>query len=273
MLKISSDRIITQNYLEYSSLRKLFSNEILALRIPNYCQADICNKIADILIAKQSDLECYHHEIKNGSSIKYLDYGVDRLGKSFNTTYFSDTKQRQEYYENALRIIRFIRNIVPGQLSPVDQFRLELDEVWPGEVGLGNFERRKMFAGIPRVMSRPKDAKPIASQPHIDFLPKKYADIVGQYAMNIYIRVPEEGGDLELWDIPPLTHEESQKLEFCSDWRSQLPSSQVFSPSIGELIIFNSRCPHAVKMFGGGTRITLQSFIGLTITDRLLLWS
>ncbi|MFN8769891.1 MAG: 2OG-Fe(II) oxygenase [Neisseriaceae bacterium] len=273
MTKLVFEKVITKTALDQESISSLLNDKIIAIRIPQYSSPDICEQIAKGLFKYTTKFECYHHELKNGEDIEYVDYGVDRFGVSFNTTYNGDKEHREKYYLNAIENIRLIRSILPNQLSPFDRFRLEIDEIWLFGVGLANFEGRKMFAGVPRIMTRPDKTERIAVQPHIDYLPCKYGQLLAQFAVNIYMQVPQNGGELELWDIPALNETQVANLKNIKDWRKILPTSTLIKPTVGELIIFNSRRPHAVHQFTKGARISLQSFIGLTQSKQLLLWS
>ena len=269
--KDSSVKVIESEKLNLSDLDKLFCGEVNAIRIPNYYRNDKM-KNGDGCFSNSNNLECYDHELKDGEQVKYLDYGVDRYGVSFNTTYNGCPEAKTRYYNNVVKNIRSIREAFPGELSPFDRFRLELDETWRGPVGLASFEDKKLMAGIVRVMNRPDESELISAQPHVDLLPQRYADLQGQFAVNIYLRVPEQGGYLELWDAPVVKHENADDV--CSgDWRSRLNSSTYIKPEQGDLIIFNSRVPHAVSGFSNGPRVSIQSFIGLFPDKELQLWA
>lgn len=252
-------------------LNELFNGKINAIRIPNFFREESEGNTGKIF-SQEKSLECYNHEIKEGETIRYLDYGVDRFGVSFNTTYNGCSIAKDRYYNNALENIRNIRNIFGPKLSPFDRFRLELDEIWPGNVGIAKFEDRKMMSGIVRVMNRPNDSELISAQPHIDILPKKYSSLIGQFAVNIYLSVPEQGGFLELWDAPAVHAENCNEVSE-GDWRSRLGKPTKIRPLTGDLILFNSRVPHAVSPFSGGPRVSIQSFIGLTSDGHLQLWA
>ncbi len=249
----------------------LFDREIVALRIPDYCSRELCSLIAGQL-RTHPFLEVYSHELREGGEVKYLDYGVDRFGVSFNTTYSCDSTAIKRYYDNARKSMQTVRDVCEGALSPFDRFRLELDEVWPGKTGLASFEGKKMMAGVVRVMNRPDDTERLSAQPHVDFLPSTYKHLAGQFAVNIYVEMPPGGGTLELWDVP-ITEQEMKSKRHDHDWRSELPSSTMILPQTGDLLIFSTRSPHAVEDIYGGSRISIQSFIGLTAEQDLLLWA
>jgi len=264
-------KIIENECLTLENLESLFSGKVNAIRIPNY-YSDKSIEAKGEYFSKNNFLECYDHEIKNGEEIQYLDYGVDRFGISFNTTYNGCPQAKERYYNNVVKNIRNIRDVFSDELSPFDRFRLELDEIWTEPVGLANFENRKLMSGIVRVMNRPNESELISAQPHVDILPIKYAELLGQFAVNIYLSAPEKGGFLELWDTPAVELEKADDI-CAGDWRSRLRDSAYIKPEAGDLIIFNSRVPHAVSPFSGGPRVSIQSFIGLAPDRKLQLWA
>lgn len=260
------------NFLCQSDIQRLFEKEYIAIYIPNYISFEQCDALAHKAL-NHNNLENYHHELRENNKITYLDYGVDRIGKSFNTTYDNQPKRKSQYYEEAVRITAAMRAFLPNQLMPFDKFRLEFDENWPHAVSLGYFEKRKMFAGMLRVMQRPDATERISKQPHVDFLPEQFEELAGQFTVNIYLKTTDHGGDLELWNVPPLQSSQARELETNYDWRSQLPKPLLIKPHAGDLIMFNSRCPHAVTSFTQGQRVSIQSFIGLKKNNQVVLWS
>jgi hypothetical protein len=125
-----------------------------------------------------------------------------------------------------------------------------------------------MMAGIVRVM-KSENSHLSAKQPHFDALPTKYYTFDSQFAANIYMQTPEEGGCLELWDVDALKPGEHTP----KDWRSKLPPSIQIQAKMGDLILFNCRRPHAIGEFNGSQRISLQMFIGFSKGEPLLLWN
>jgi 2OG-Fe(II) oxygenase superfamily len=161
-----------------------------------------------------------------------------------------------------------MRGFATPALAPIDKLRLELDEQFDEGASVASFQGRKMLTGIARI-TRAASSHLSAEQPHFDALPEKYARLDAQLAANIYLQVPGAGGELEIWDVPPL-HPMSQVPD---DWRAMLPGSIKIRPQQGELIIFNCRRPHAVGEFTGTDRVTAQTFIGWQKEAGLQLWN
>ena len=172
------------------------------------------------------------------------------------------------YFSEAPLAIERLRQYSSPAMTPIDKLRLELDERFANGARIANFLNRKMLAGIGRI-TRASHSHLSAVQPHFDALPIKYARLDVQLAANIYLRVPNSGGELELWDVSPL----SPYSEVPKDWRSELPTSLKIKPRLGDLIIFNCRRPHAISEFSEGDRVTVQMFIGYEKGKSLQLWN
>ncbi|CAI1901420.1 MAG TPA: hypothetical protein DIW66_11570 [Serratia liquefaciens] len=268
------NEIIVSDSLREQDLAKLFNGEVLAIHIKNYADEQISDRLSDFFLS-HSDLEGYPHDIKNGDEFVYVDYGVDRVGVSYNTTFGKpkDSDSYKRYFEHALPSIRNVRNFCSPSLAPFDKFRLEIDEVWPAGASIANFEGKKMLAGMARVMKRPELSVLGEKQPHIDGLQERSVTLRGQFSVNIYIKPSVSGGELELWDVPPIPITTLIENDAEYDWRGALPESVLIKPGKGDLIIINTRKPHTIRRFSGDSRISIQSFIGVSDNNHLMLWN
>lgn len=262
----NADNVIVADALELNDLKRLFENKTNLLRVSEYCPAQLC-EIASKNFLMNDLLESFHHEFYEDDP---LNSHVDRFGVTFNTTYTGAKAKKERYYQEIKNTNRQVRAIYQGFLSPFDKFRLELDEVWPHQVGIGNFEGEKMLASIVRVMKRP-DTEEISAQPRIEILPSRFANLRAQFVINIYFSLPPYGGELALWQ-EPLSDKSAKKLTEDKNWQEQLGKPALIKPGLGELIIFNARCPHAITKFSEGDMISIQSFLGLTEQNNLVLW-
>ncbi|OCA54365.1 2OG-Fe(II) oxygenase [Photorhabdus namnaonensis] len=268
------NKIIVSDSLQEYHLTKLFNDEVLAIHIKKYVDSSLANKLSDFFLSHEN-LECHPHDLKKGDEVVLVDYGVDRIGPSYNTTFgkSKDSDSYKKYFENALPAIRNVRNFCAPMLAPFDKFRLELDEIWYAGASIANFEGKKMHAGIARVMNRPERSFMVEKQPHFDGLQQQSVNLLGQFSVNIYISMPATGGELELWDVPEIPITELIEDNAENDWRGTLPPSVLIKPEQGDLIIINTRKPHAIRSFPEGCRISLQSFIGLSLNKHLMLWN
>lgn len=259
-------KVATEKELTVQNLEALVNDEILALVVPGYYDAWMCDQLAQKILAS-NQLQRYTHEVQNGQSLLQLYFGVDRLGMPFNSTY-NDEEMVSRYYDEASKGIKALRKLAHNGFSPIDRLRLELDEMFPDGATIATFEGRKMLAGISRITNAHLSYLS-AEEPHYDALPEKYARLDTQLAANVYLRVPQRGGELELWDISPLP----PLFEAPSNWRAQLPEPHVIQPQQGDLVIFNCRRPHAIGEFEGPARVTTQVFIGHQKGSPLKLWN
>ena len=268
-----NERVLTLDRLDLSSLEALFTNDICAIRVPNYAESEMCNNLSNWFL-KSDNIEEYHHEVRVDNKVKYLKYGVGRVGIAYNTTYNkpADSAENKRYHDEALSGIRSLREAMHPYMSPIDKLRLELDELWTYNASVAAFEGKKMFVGIGRVM-RPETSHLAETQPHFDSVPEKLSMLAGQFSANIYLKLPPSGGELELWDIPPLPITEIDNADLDTDWRSNLPQSLLIKPEKGDLILINTRRAHAVRKFDEGERATVQCFIGLKADNSLVFWN
>ncbi|WP_186645805.1 2OG-Fe(II) oxygenase [Fluviispira vulneris] len=269
-----NEKIIVRDSLDEISLKKLFNDEALAIHIKKFADVNLSNKLTEYFL-EHPKLECHPHDLKKENKTILVDYGVDRVGVSYNTTFgqSKESESYKKYFDGALPAIRDVRKACSPYLAPFDKFRLELDEIWSYGASLANFEGKKMHAGIARIMKRPELSYSVEKQPHFDGLQQKEVKLLGQYSVNIYISMPEIGGELELWDVPAIPIENYIEDSSECDWRGILPTSLIVRPEQGDLIMFNTRKPHAIRSFSANYRVTLQSFIGILPDKHLMLWN
>lgn len=263
---------LVKDCLDSASLRALVSDEICALRIPEYCTHESRERLQRYI--NNSALEDYQYVGGSQGEVKRISFGIKRVGIPFNSTYFSErgSDAREKYYRNAQSGICQLREACSPFLSPIDKLRLELDEIWPLGATLASFEGQKMFAGICRIME-PQDPPFPPSQPHFDALPSQVCTLSKQFSANIYIDVPDSGGELELWNVPPIAGFEVSDVDVDVERRTSLPEPITISPKARDLILFNTRRPHAIRQFERGIRSSLQCFIGITSLGSIEVWS
>jgi hypothetical protein len=247
-------------------LSDLVTDRVVAIVVPSFASELACDQIEAAL--DRARPEPYYHEVGSDSRKTYEYYGVDRIGMPFNLTYEGE-RQRQRYYDERLAGTRRFRELVTGP-SPIDRLRLELDEVWPDGAMLGAFEGIKMFAGIVRLMNAER-SRASEETPHIDVLPGSVCELQDQWAANVYIHVPDGGGELEVWDLPKAQSTADYPSDKLS--RESLPEPDLVTPRRGDLILFSARKPHAIRHFPLGRRISMQCFIGYFPGRALVLWN
>ncbi len=257
--------------LESKALEALFNDEIYVLVVRNYVRGELSRKYGEIIFSSD-ELEKYYYEVSDSGERKSLFLGVSRYGVSFSTTFGrpENSPEKQKYYISALPNITRIRELFDPYLSPIDKLRLDLDELYVHGANIAQFENKKMFCGIARVTHCDLDLQ--ERNPHVDSLPPEFF-LQRQFSANIYLSTPPVGGDLIVYPMKPLSAQEVDDFEANQKlWSSKLPEGIRIKPNNGDLILINTRRPHAVTKFTDGTRVSLQTFIGVNENRPLQLW-
>ncbi|TVR07032.1 MAG: 2OG-Fe(II) oxygenase [Salinarimonadaceae bacterium] len=268
---------ITQD-LDARGLYDLAAQKIDLIHVPGFCPQDFCADLADAVAAHQA-LEAYRTQ----SALKRLGMGfVDVDG---------DPQALGRYQAQALAATRAVRALAQSRLTPIDHLRLILDEVWPAGAMIERIRGAPAFVGAYRVIE-----PGAAMLPHNDRLARMLAALpagapdvapegpetppdscgmTGQLAVNIYLDMPEQGGEIELWLRHPTPEEDARIGADDGLSRETLePPKLVFRPAIGDLLIFNARLIHNVAPGVGGRRVSASCFIGCRGTARpLTVWS
>ena len=261
--------------LQLKDLLDLLHGKYLALRIPNYYPEKEAEEISQELV-KQKSLERYD---------RAPDVGVQRTAITFFET-SACVEMLKRYYKHAQVSIQTLREACFPNLSPLDKFKLELEEMWVAGAYIENIHDQTMLAGIGRVFEDDFELPP-----HQDIFARDISDaglppvrpfenLAAQLSANIYLQIPESGGELEVWEIKPSTFEQEKirDSEYTYEGiidRNILPSPTLqIKPKQGELILFDSGRIHAVRPCQGGPRVSMSMFIGYRTTDKALTyWS
>jgi hypothetical protein len=263
MTIVETDGIVTEASLSLANLSRLIDNQTLVLRIPGFITDDACRDIS-----------------KGLKSTGYDDYlnapSVGRIGMS----YF-ETGRKQEivdlYFATALQNIRVLRQACYPHPCPIDTLRCVLDEVWPAGCGLQTLYDKKMFVGLSRCMQPgvPLLAHHDMFGRHAPGTPEAIS-LISQFAINVYVDVPQIGGELAMW-MDEISDEEFLKRRGDNYGipLGRLPEPDMkVKPVEGDLIVFNARKLHAVLPGVGCDRITLSGFLGNRGQGkRLTVWS
>ncbi|MEM1155652.1 MAG: 2OG-Fe(II) oxygenase [Pseudomonadota bacterium] len=263
-LSLSSDnygiRVVDQ--LKSGDIIDLDLGNIVGIRIPGYYDKTLCHEAARKVINKP-DLEAY-------------DVAPDmcKIGKAiFDAA--TDRNALSEYYKRAPQDLKKMRRFFAPHLAPMDQVRLDLQEMWPAGSSLERLHGQTMFCGLVRVFKEGSEARP-----HQDMAPWDVPESVPvkslktQMAMNIYLANAEQGGELELWDYG--IHDQALycALKEANDYglnRKKIgPSCATIRPEIGDLVIFDAQRIHAVNRIAKGNRVAVSGFIGYRGTTQPL---
>ncbi|MER5210245.1 proline hydroxylase [Streptomyces sp. NPDC002838] len=158
--------------------------------------------------------------------------------------------------------------------DPFEKCREALAVDWPGTVAVGRRGGREMAPGVAR---EPNDG----FQVHFDDALREFegdlldAPLVAQFAFNLYLSVPEVGGETVIWRHRWHPRDEAFRLPRSYGYAEAVVSdaeSVEIKPAVAEALLLDPRNFHAVRAGRGARRIALGFSMGLTATGELLTW-
>jgi hypothetical protein len=242
-------------------LLTLLKGDCVALRIPKFCPEGVARALAQEIVTSTAR-QNYHHEVKNpdGSIKELLDYNVDRVGPVRNRLFGPDTRREHwlEYSQEGRALMERFRQIAaPHGSHPVDTLMSALSAAWPYGAGFDFVAPGiEAYAGVGR-FTRPGLKTRLSEEPHKDSLPEHIAYPV-QLGINVYLSVPERGGELVVWD-------EQDGRATTKVWEIR--------PRLGDLIIVRTSNFHSVNGFDSADRTTISCFGGMRHDGPIRLWS
>lgn len=262
---MKTDEIVVADELTTTSLLDLAERRIAAIHVAGYYNGDIAEGAANKLLT-HSARGTYHKELTSS---------VGRVHMPFVDTKH-DPELTAKYHEGALDAIRDLRSTFDPYPAPIDLVRLHLDELWPSGAHVLRLRGKTCFVGGVRVFE-PKTSRFYA---HNDFITQEtdapeISKVSEQLVANLYLKVPEEGGELLLWLRDPSPVEQQQILEVEGIMPDQIePPNLTLRPKAGDLILFSSKMLHAVNSVEGTHRVGAAAFIAVeNESTPLRLWS
>lgn len=263
VVRSATDEIADE--LTTETLLKLAAREIGAIHVKGYYPADIAGEVAQQAIEHKA-LGHYHKQYTSSVGRVYMPH--------IDTKW--DPELTARYHDAALPSIQDVRSMFHPYLSPTDRIRLELQELWPAGANLLRLRGRACFVGAFRVF------QPETSEfyPHNDAIDQEtdapeIEGVLNQLVANIYLQVPDEGGNLRLWLREP-TPEETETILDVEGLHPETVEEPVHEihPEAGDLIIFSPRQLHAVTPGRGRHRVGAAAFIATKgPQEPLVFWS
>ncbi|MEV4924790.1 2OG-Fe(II)-dependent halogenase WelO5 family protein [Streptomyces roseoverticillatus] len=159
--------------------------------------------------------------------------------------------------------------------DPFEECRAALGADWPGGIRVGRRSGREMGAGVAREPNQ-------GFRVHFDDTLREFfrgdlldSTIVTQFAFNMYLSVPESGGETIIWRHRWDPADEAFRLPGSYGYDESVVGdveSIELSPEVGEAVLLNPHFFHAVRPSRGARRIALGFAVGLSVTGELLTW-
>ncbi|CAN5466594.1 hypothetical protein BH10PSE12_BH10PSE12_15710 [soil metagenome] len=262
ILKESRQRIIDRNEdtLSIEDIESLACGDILACRIRGFYDVATCRVI--------------EQRVSAATATRYaVALNVEKLGMAL----FEATSDEllEDYYADAARAGDRAQALYSGHDDPIERLRSILDRLWPAGCDVEQLHDRPMYAGLVRIIGRHSELRPHQDNTNWDMTSSVRAQTMRtQFSCNVYFRVPEKGGELELWETRIDDESLYRGMRVTGDYsldrvRIGRPTL-IVPPGCGDLIVFDARRIHAVAKVVQGSRINASTFIGLRGADSAL---
>jgi hypothetical protein len=255
-------RIITSSAFTHRHLADLAAGRCAVVRVPGVMPRSRCEQTLRALESRAFD--SYGRE--------RVDPPVMRFGVGV-----SDHRENggvADAYWDALEEHQRAWNRLGLSFDPFALCRDAIGAGWPQGVAVGRRGGRAMGAGVFREPNQ-------GFQVHFDDAQREFSGdlldtpLIAQFAFNLYLSVPESGGETVLW----------RHLWHPADETFRLPHSYGFdeavvgdaeslelNPEVGEAVLINPRYFHAVRPSRGARRIALGFAVGLSAAGEFMTW-
>lgn len=258
-------------------VHQLASDQIQILRIRDYILPTTRKLLLDF--ANKSPKQDYLNDVIDPltGKVTKVSYGVWRVGPALNTIFGSNSpderkKLHEQYWDQTLDTQWGIEEALQGEGSPVDQLQSDLRN------RVGYDTKKPLINGLPAMAGIIRGTEPgktpMVEKPHVDVIrDETMLSISRQLSAVMFLEVPTNGGELVLWNGPlfnPTTDDESEFID--RTVRNHLAGG--LKPEAGDLVMFNTRHPHATTEFceKDGKRIAITTFVGIHDNEAFL-WS
>lgn len=247
--------------LQKNSIEALFNFEIDKIQVPNFITED-----ERTVLFQQIDacgMEFYQN----------VNPPIGKIG----TTVFEHQKidEKDSYFQKAENAINLLNAKVPLHNQIIGRILSSFRDLgYQTDIAFDKTENKQYFAGLVRLFGGG------GALLHIDYAPFDAANYsisenVAQIACNIFVKMPESGGESQVFDKVWDIEDEKMKIPNSYGYNEEIikeNKTTLIKPLNGDLTLFNSRCFHKVHP-SSDTRITISCFIGLKPNGSLVIWS
>ncbi|MFD4367080.1 2OG-Fe(II) oxygenase [Rhodococcus sp. NPDC058521] len=263
-LEERSARVVTTTIREFSAddLLQLLKGDVYAVRVRDVVAGAALDGLRTQFVGRDD-----HGPLGTDPQFRRIGYAFSEVAVGDEATYFEEAPEHRKH----------LRELAAPYGYPTDTIRILLDETWPSGTTLLTSESRKFFAGVVRYQQAGVDL-----EPHTDNVQRNLPDedILGirrQLSVNVYLDVPDRGGELEIWDSYP-SEGDYRALSGERVWGVDRDAvgepALTVRPQVGEAIFIDPRRVHAVAPSHDRPRVTVGLFIGVRGQDQpLAVWS
>ena len=262
-------------HVEVDSVLKVLRGELAAYRVRNYLSAPACRQIVE------------NFWISPKREPRYGD-GEDGVeGYLIGASHIEKTTQ--EYLEEAQTFAEAVKNLYQGTTNPLDKFRNSLITEKGQYIRVRPAEMNGLTAGNSKAVYW-NNLGEFLLLPHEDFAqlsdPRQKGFEIQQasrvMAVNFYPEVPENVGQLKIWNIEPddriraelnLTH---SGFPYPAELLADFPSL-VIPVTTGDLCVINGNLAHAVirgnPEASSKSRLLITCFMTFNTDNELIWWT
>lgn len=257
----------TVERLTVQHLSALFERRVAACHLKHFMGLDACRAVSARLLVDSS--RQLHDSVPN----------LEVIGRPYFTARQSHAAALA-YFDEGDALATRLASMAAPYASPLVALTSLLATAWaPGiERHRLRSDGRSMSPALIRIFPNGVEVLP-----HQDDLSQEApgsphaAALVDQLGLNLYLSMPDTGGELELYleHIDPASYHRLSRGAYGLP-RDTVPSPRcVIRPAVGDVVLFSSRQLHAVRRgHNGAPRITLSAFIGYTTPDApLTIWA
>ena len=253
----------TRSAFAATDLQSLLHGDAPAVRITDFLDPTTLAHIRDSFVGRTD-----HGPLATDARFR-------RIGHAFAET--TDADDRERYFGAAIENLNALRALAAPHVYPADSIRLLLDDVWPTGTTLLRHDGRPFFAGVARYQQGGVDLEPHTDNIDRNLPPELGVAVARQLSVNVYLDVPDAGGELEIWDEYPDESDYRDRIgdrTYGVDRDSVGRPRWVIRPQPGEAIFIDPRRIHAVASSHDRPRITIGLFVGVVSdSSPLVVWS
>lgn len=241
------------NQLRARDIDEIFEGKITALKIPGYFSAEDSRLAADWLLRHRESSNWKIGSANQVATDTNFLLGVPRRMAA------NSPEEARRYRQTQKTFLADLREAFRGE-TPLEKF---LSEISPS---IEPFEGGDGLPAIVRHMT-PETLSAKDGACHFDS-----RDTDKLLSLNLYLSVPNPGGELDLWNWPVDDRQKKSALhrmisqhafnpKYRDTIRKLLPDPERIAVEPGDLLIFDTSKVHAIRGFTRGHRISVQSFL------------